>query len=523
MARLKAPCPACAAPVEFKCRTSLVAVCEFCRSVVARGDKQLEDHGKVADLVDTESPLSVGVRGKFRGKPFRIVGRVQYQHSAGGVWDEWYAEFPNGKWGWLAEAQGRFYITFRKKPKTGSEFPALDSLSAGAAVPLGETEFTVAEVGVATSEGAEGEIPWHLQPNAEHRFVDLYGPDGQFATLEYGDEPAGYLGWQVSLDEIGLAELKPAQKEARAVAAKQVNCPQCAGALELQAPDETQRVGCPFCGSLLDCDSGNLKYLTTLTSKVRPLIALGTKGRLDDVEYTIIGFMQRSVTYDRKYYWTEYLLYQPDVGFRWLINSEDHWSFAEPISPADVRDFKNAVHWNGHTFKLFQRAIARVEHVLGEFYWKVEVDEEVAARDLICPPYSISVERSMAVATQPEGQTTDKVHMNLGEVNYTLARYMTHAEVESAFGVSDLPRSWGVAPNQPAPCDKSIFGYWIAFAIAMFLIFMVAGMLSSSADPWLLVWALFLLSIVPVGALLFNLVFDMNRWSESDFSPYSSE
>ena len=136
MARLEAPCHSCAAPVEFKSRTSLVTICPYCQSVVARGDKKLEDHGKVADLVETQSPLSLDVKGKFRGKPFRIVGRVQYQHSAGGVWDEWYAQFPNGKWGWLAEAQGSFYMTFQKKVKDGSGLPSLESLEAGAQIKL---------------------------------------------------------------------------------------------------------------------------------------------------------------------------------------------------------------------------------------------------------------------------------------------------------------------------------------------------------------------------------------------------
>ncbi|MBI1311058.1 DUF4178 domain-containing protein [bacterium] len=523
MTRLKAPCPACAAPVEFKSRESLVTICEFCRSIIARGDKQLQDHGKVADLVNTESPLSIGLKGRFRGKPFRIVGRVQYHHSAGGVWDEWYAEFSNGKLGWLAEAQGRFYFTFRKKPKSGSAFPAIESLHPGEKVPLSETEFTVAEVGIAAAAGAEGEIPWDLKPETKHRFVDLYGPDGQFATLEYGTDPAGHLGWQVSLDEIGLAGLKPAHKQTKQVTAKQVNCPQCAGTLDLRAPDETQRVSCPFCNALLDCDSGNLKYLSTLTSPVNPLIPLGTEGRIDDVDYAVIGFMQRSVTFDRKYYWTEYLLYQPDAGFRWLINSDNHWSFAEPVSPAEVHDFKNAVRWNGQTFKLFQRAIARVEYVLGEFYWKVKIDEEVGCRDLICPPYSISVERTMAVAPQSDGEPGDKLRMNLGEVNYTLARYLPHADVESAFGVSGLPRAWGVAPNQPAPCDKAVFGYWATFAAAMVAIYYIASrFISQQADPWLLAWGLFLVSVIPVGGLIFNLIFDVNRWSDSDFSPYST-
>jgi len=522
MTRMEAPCPSCAAPVEFKSRTSLVSICPFCQSVVARGDKKLEDHGKVADLAETQSPLSLDVKGKFRGKPFRIVGRVQYQHSAGGVWDEWYAQFPNGKWGWLAEAQGQFYMTFQKKVKGESRLPSLSSMEAGAKIQLGENEFTVAEVGEGTIAGAEGEIPFDFQPGETHPFADLYGPEGQYATLDYGSHPAGYIGWQVSLDEIGMAGLRAAEKDAKRIAARDVSCPQCAGALKLQAPDETKRVACPYCSSLLECDHGNLQYLETLKNKVDPLIEIGAEGTLFDVKYIVIGFMQRSVTFDRKYFWTEYLLYNADVGFRWLVHSDEHWSFSEPLSPADVHDYKTSTAWDGRTFKLFQRAIARVEYVLGEFYWKVVVGEEVTSRDLICPPYAMSIERSMAMASA-EQQLSGK-RMNLGEVNVSLGKYVKHEVIEEAFGLKgELPRGWIVAPNQPFPCDRGIYTWWLMFGLAMGLIYLGATAMSDSADPWVLVCGLGVLSVIPIGALVVNHFFDVKRWSESDYSPYASD
>ena len=173
----------------------------------------------------------------------------------------------------------------------------LAGLEAGAQIKLGDNEFTVAEVGEGTAAGAEGEIPFDFHPGETHPFADLYGPEGQFATLDYGSQPAGYIGWQVSLDEIGMAGLRAAEKEAKRIEAKDVSCPQCAGSLKLQAPDETKRVGCPYCGAVLDCDRGNLQYLETLTTKVDPLIEIGSKGTLYDVEYVVIGFMQRSVTF----------------------------------------------------------------------------------------------------------------------------------------------------------------------------------------------------------------------------------
>ena len=48
MRAFEAPCPACGAPVEFKTRTGLVTICPHCQSAVARGDRQVEDIGKVA-------------------------------------------------------------------------------------------------------------------------------------------------------------------------------------------------------------------------------------------------------------------------------------------------------------------------------------------------------------------------------------------------------------------------------------------------------------------------------------------
>ena len=326
----------------------------------------------------------------------------------------------------------------------------------------------------------------------------------------------------MSLDEIGLVGLRATEKAARRIEAKTVNCPQCAGALKLQAPDETQRVSCPYCSALLDCDRGNLQYLETLTTKVTPLIEMGAQGTLFDVKYIVIGFMQRSVTFDRKYFWTEYLLYNPDVGFRWLVHSDEHWSFAEPLSPADLHDYKTSAAWNGRTFKLFQRAIARVEYVLGEFYWKVAVGEEVTCRDLICPPYAISIERSLAVAPAGKQISGERAKMNLGEVNMSLGTYVPHEVIEKAFALkAELPRSWKVAPNQPLPCDRRIYLHWLMFGLAMGIIYLGAAAMSSTADPWLLAWALCLVSVLPIGVGFVNHSFDVKRWSESDYSPYA--
>jgi hypothetical protein len=41
------------------------------------------------------------------------------------------------------------------------------------------------------------------------------------------------------------------------------------------------------------------------------------------------------------------------------------------------------------------------------------------------------------------------LEMSDNEMNWSLGTYMTNDQIEKIFGVTDLPRPWGVAPNQP--------------------------------------------------------------------------
>ena len=109
-------CPNCGGQVEFKAGTSLLSVCSFCSSAVARvGDDvgELEILGKVAPLAEIGSPLSLGVRGELHKDDFIIVGRIQLNYGSG-PWNEWYLAFDDGRWAWLSESQGRVHVTFKQ-------------------------------------------------------------------------------------------------------------------------------------------------------------------------------------------------------------------------------------------------------------------------------------------------------------------------------------------------------------------------------------------------------------------------
>lgn len=474
MSVLKTNCPSCAGPIEFRSGSSVVVICPFCKSAVARTDKAVEDLGKIADVVQSRSPLKMGLRGEWNGHMFELTGRAQIKHSMGGFWDEWYATFSNGWVGWLAEAQGKFYLTFYKPLPDGSGLPAFEQLAPGQAVSgLGiDEKLVVAEKGTASYAAAEGEIPYKLVPGETSQYVDLSGKNGVFATIDYSTSPPYlFYGKEVTLQDIGLAEKRSAEREAREVSAEGMQCPNCGGALELKAPDKSERVTCPYCNSLLGIGQGNLRYLQALKKTPPPLafvLEIGAKGSFkqfyDGAEFEVIGMMSRSVVIDgTRYHWNEYLLYNPKIGFRWLVQSDNHWNFAEPVNVADVEvvslsiaGMKPSVRFNGRTFRIFQDTPARVEFVKGEFYWAVEVGEKVRAADFISPPYMLSQEQTA------------------NEVNWTLGTYLTRKQVEKAFGISGLGKPWNVGPNQPFLSNSLIkYGFLLLAIYVVVGIFMI--------------------------------------------------
>lgn len=444
MSVLQASCPSCAAPIEFQKGSTIVLVCPYCRSAVTRTDRDLKDLGKVAEIVDSQSPLKLGLKGEFKGHRFELTGRAQLRHEMGGYWDEWYATFSNGWVGWLAEAQGRFYMTFYQPLPQGAVLPTFDALQVGQPVAAitATSPLMVVEKGAATSVAAEGEIPYQLVPNERSNYADLSGKDNAFATIDYSiDPPWVFVGSMVTLDELGLANARPVIREAQRTAAAAMGCPNCGGPLSLTAPDKSERVTCPNCRSMLDVNQGNLKFLHALQPSPTSdqfLLKIGSEGTFaGDVKFKIIGRMVRNVRIDGvDYFWHEYLLYNPMVGFRWLVHSDNHWNFVEPVNVADVQapQFvgKGAkAYYDGGGFKIFQDATARVRFVEGEFYWKVTIGESVRAVDYVSAPLMLSQESSQ------------------NEINWSVGVYMTNAEIEEAFGITDLPKPWSVAPNQP--------------------------------------------------------------------------
>jgi hypothetical protein len=182
--------------------------------------------------------------------------------------------------------------------------------------------------------------------------------------------------------------------------------------------------------------------------------------------------MARSVTIEgTQYFWSEYLLYQPQIGFRWLVDSDDHWNYVRAVPPGDVYEIARSATYQDKTYRIFQDAQCRVEVVVGEFYWKVEAGEQVRGVDYVKPPFMLSKEVSTVYLTDPKD--ANKKKRTTGEINWSLGTYMPVQEIEKRFSVTGLPRPSGIAPNQPYKYGW-IYKYWVAAIVLL----MLAGVLS---------------------------------------------
>ena len=463
-----ANCPNCGGEVEFKAGASLLSVCPYCSSAVARvgGDVgELEILGKVAPLADLASPLSLGVAGKSGKKAFTIVGRIQLDYGLG-PWNEWYVAFDDGAWGWLAEAQGKVYLT-QGRPISG--LPDYGKWKVGTKVTVGGQALTVVERRKARFISAEGELPFAVAPGTEFKYCDLQGADGAFGTVDFGDGDVPeqfFAGRELTYDALFGKDVLGKVAPARAAETAGLNCPNCGASVALRAPSEAQRVTCPSCESLLDASRGHALYLLSSLKNPapEPKIPLGSTGQYLGAKWTVIGQLVRSVTVDHvRYPWEEYLLHAAGRGYRWLTVAGNHWSWIEPANAGDVLETGLTLRFRGKILRHFQSGTAVVDALRGEFYWKVAVGERTSTSDWVAPPLMLSSE-----------QTSE-------EVTWSSGQYLRPEDVEAIFPGAlkkRLGATTGIAPNQPNPYTaprRSLLVLATAFTAALAVLGMLVA------------------------------------------------
>ena len=434
----RASCPSCGAPVVFRAATSLYVVCDFCRSTLLRSGEDLQNIGRMAELLEDSSLIRIGSEGRFRQRHFAVVGRIQLQYESG-VWNEWHILFDDGRSAWLAEASGELVVSAQVAVR--DPLPAFATLVPEMPVTLDGRRFIVTDLATARCIAGEGELPFRVAAGYDVNTADLRGND-RFLTIDYSETPPlVFVGQSVAFADLQLDKLRDVQEPSaaavRQVAARALNCPHCAAALTIHSP-ATESIGCESCGSIIGVENEHLSLLSRAAQALReaPWLPLGSEGQLRGNDWRVIGFMRRSSSSGGPdCSWSEYLLHNVQEGFAWLVEYQGHWNLARslPHPPVVSRGEAKFIH-AGREFRLFNHGAAEVIYVVGEFYWRVTVGERCVVDDYICPPLMLSRE------------------VNERESTWSQAEYLEPAELCAAFGVkTPSPQRREVCANQPNP------------------------------------------------------------------------
>ena len=426
--------------------------------------------GKMAELFDDFSPLQLQTAGVFKGQAFALLGRLQYRYEQGN-WTEWHAVFDDGSAGFLSEDNGAYVFTF---PATlAREVPAAENFVVGATTAIDGKPFSVASNQQVSLLSAQGELP-HLPPLGQpFAMVELRSADGEVFSIDYGSAahaaPALSRGRSVQLEELKLTGLR--ESSSKDEKARQFSCPQC-GAVVNVALATSQSVTCGACHSLIDLSQGvgaQLRHAVQ-DEPVKPLITLGSIGHLQGASWQVVGFQHRmgheAGDEDESFGWDEYLLYNRERGFAFLVDSTEGWSLVKPTTGAPTYSKgSSSATYLGTTYRLLSSYQAETSYVAGEFYWQVQRGEKTFNRDFASANGLLSQEDS--------GR----------EVTWSSGSKLEGATVASAFKLSGNKDLFKRADASPLSSASGMSVGTLIIVFVLILLFLYVLSRGSGCDP----------------------------------------
>ncbi|CUR78794.1 hypothetical protein BN2905_59870 [Achromobacter xylosoxidans] len=422
-------CPQCGAPVKFTSTASVMAVCGACRSTLLKDAESVRRIGETADVLEDYSPLCLGASGKFEGKRFDLIGRIQLRYEDG-FWNEWYLWFDDGSDGWLSDASGQYAITRRRKVKTVQGLPAFADIAAGDDLKLDGQRFTASDVRRCRAGGAQGELPFVPGDGWEAKVADFRSLDA-FLTLDFSDgpQPELYIGKAFDLSAMQASTLRSNEQVEETAGRfrgqiKALDCPNCGAPISFVAAMATQVV-CPSCAATVDC-TGETAEVIDKARKVRAIkttLALGATARIDGTTYTLIGLMKcADPDPEEPSDWIEYLLFSPVKGFTWLVETDEGWERVQVCDTWPSHNNATSVRWRSKLYHKLYDYTSRVDLALGAFNWRVKVGDRTQITDYKAGNLKLTREQAPA------------------EVGWSAAAPVAPAQLAEWFGNPELAR-----------------------------------------------------------------------------------
>lgn len=382
--------------------------------------------GRVAEALEDYSPIQITTTGTFQGKPFSVIGRIQLRYDAG-YWNEWYILFDDGTAGWLSDASGQYIVTLPQQD-AGTPAPTFEELRPGFRYQLGGTVFHASDIRAARCIAWEGELPFQVGSGWMARVADCRAGH-RFLTLDYsdGDVPQLFIGQAVTLEGMRCQLLRDADQISRTAGhfrgqAASLNCPSCGSGISYKAGMAFHLV-CPACHAEVDCSTDKALVLQKAEEleRITTTLSLGDTGNINSVRYEVIGLMQcRAGNEDDLSTWVEYLLFNEQRGFLWLVESDEGWDQVDVLNEWPEQLQGNMVGVGGARYPVIEEYDSEVVYAAGAFNWRVSIGDRTHIRDY--------------------GQGKQKVsaESNDNEIVWTASRRIRQAQVGQWFDKKEL-------------------------------------------------------------------------------------
>lgn len=389
-------CPTCGAPVAFRSAASVMAVCAYCKSTLVKDADSVKSIGTMSEVLEDYSPIQINTSGNVDGRSFTVVGRIQLRYRAG-FWNEWYALDDHGEGAWLSDASGQY--TFTREGDAGplqaaGPLPRFEGLLPGTPLDLGKATdgsrlvFIASDIRTAQCTGGQGELPFTVGAGYTARVAD-FRRGKEFLTLDYSDggdavgagQPSVYRGRSVTLAEMQCQLLRDPETIKDSAGRfkgriSNLECPSCGSAIAF-SPGATPHLLCPACHAAIDA-SGPVAEVIAAAQRIKAVhttVPLGAQATIAAVSYTVIGVMRRAEISEEAGEWTEYLLYAPQKGFIWLVETDEGWERADVLDGWPYWYRADQAVFDGTTYDKLYDYDAVVRYAAGAFNWRVEVGD----------------------------------------------------------------------------------------------------------------------------------------------------
>jgi hypothetical protein len=433
--------------VVFRAASTTHTVCSYCATTVARSGEVLEKTGVIASVFEDYSLLQIGTQGRFKNTSFTLIGRMHYEASAG-RWTEWLAlldshpDDTQESTAILSEDNGS-YVWMHPLPASqwSSDVPVTSRLILGKTLNFSNASYTVAAIHNTKLIAAQGECGKQPILNAAFGLAELRNSTGHLLSLSYDSptaQPMAYLGSAVLLDSLKLTHLK--EVSIVSVSGQAFNCPSCASPIKVLL-DSSQSITCNACHSAIDLSQGfgaKLAYAVQ-HEPIVPQIALGSVGMIANKPWQVLGYQHRvtdvdtasdlnnhnntnntivqniahslrqaeddGISYeDEQFGWEEYLLYNANLGFQFLVDTPEGWSLVRPTTTTPTVLPSGKVSYLGRTYPSSPQYIAQTDFVSGEFYWPLKRNDRTLNQDFSSGNYRLNREQSSHEITWSIGE-----------------------------------------------------------------------------------------------------------------------